>query len=177
MKVEKPSLNRGGGLWHHLSPIYNAALSCLPRRFNSLTSKNDDCSQMAPCDCNDSDDSICLRFNCPDIFRLVFVSVLVRHVRKSLVMVWTLPAGDDVSSLSVLCVCLSSRHQRLRGLCCSCQQSAHLETRTTTSQTVRLSSFRVSFLFRADALRSVCVGSWLQVPAGRIRFQFFIFLL
>ncbi|XP_071344169.1 uncharacterized protein [Trachinotus anak] len=52
VKVEKPSLNRGGGLRHHLSPIYNAALSSLPRRFNSLTSKKNNCSQMA-CDSND----------------------------------------------------------------------------------------------------------------------------
>lgn len=35
VKVEKPSLNRGGGLRHHLSPIYNVALSSLPRRVNN----------------------------------------------------------------------------------------------------------------------------------------------
>ena len=39
VKVEKPSLNRGGGLRHHLSPTYNAVLSSLPRRFNNLASK------------------------------------------------------------------------------------------------------------------------------------------
>ncbi|XP_049914604.1 uncharacterized protein LOC126398968 [Epinephelus moara] len=43
VKLEKPSLNRGGGLRHHLSPTYNAVLSSLPRRCNSLTSN----------DCND----------------------------------------------------------------------------------------------------------------------------
>ncbi len=46
VKVEKPSLNRGGGLRHHLSPIYSAALSSPPRRFNNLTSKNNGRSQM-----------------------------------------------------------------------------------------------------------------------------------
>ena len=47
VKVEKPSLNRGGGLRHHLSPIYNAVLSSLPRRFNNLASKNNGLSQVA----------------------------------------------------------------------------------------------------------------------------------
>ena len=32
-KLEKPSLNRGGGLRHNLSATYNAVLSSLPRRF------------------------------------------------------------------------------------------------------------------------------------------------
>ena len=32
VKVEKPSLNRGGGLRHFLSPIYNQVLSKLPKR-------------------------------------------------------------------------------------------------------------------------------------------------
>ena len=34
VKVEKPYLKRGGGLRHHLSPIYNAVLSSLPWRWN-----------------------------------------------------------------------------------------------------------------------------------------------
>ncbi len=46
VKVEKPSFQRGGGLQHHLSLIYNATLSSLPRRFNNLTSKNNGGSQM-----------------------------------------------------------------------------------------------------------------------------------
>ncbi|XP_050957575.1 uncharacterized protein LOC127158535, partial [Labeo rohita] len=33
VKVERPSLNRGGGLRHHLSSSYNAVLRTLPRRF------------------------------------------------------------------------------------------------------------------------------------------------
>lgn len=45
---------------------------------------------------------------------------------------WRRPAGDDVFLLSASC-----RHQRLWGLCRSCQQSAHLETRKTTTPTVR----------------------------------------
>ncbi|KAM7378702.1 hypothetical protein PAMP_004307 [Pampus punctatissimus] len=53
VKIEKPTLNRGGGLRHHLSPIYNAALSSIPRRFSNLASKNNSRSQMAPCDSND----------------------------------------------------------------------------------------------------------------------------
>ena len=32
--LEKPSLNRGGGLRHHLSATYNAVLGALPRRIN-----------------------------------------------------------------------------------------------------------------------------------------------
>ena len=35
VKLERPSLNRGGGLWHYLSPTYSAVLSSLP---DSLTS-------------------------------------------------------------------------------------------------------------------------------------------
>jgi len=35
VKIEKPSLNRGGGLRHHLSPIYNAALAAVPKRLNN----------------------------------------------------------------------------------------------------------------------------------------------
>ncbi len=57
VKVEKPSLNRGEGLQHHLSPIYNAALSSIPRRFNNLTSMNNGRSQMALCDPHNSNDS------------------------------------------------------------------------------------------------------------------------
>ena len=34
-KIEKPSLNRGGGLRFHLSPIYNAALATVPKRLNN----------------------------------------------------------------------------------------------------------------------------------------------
>ncbi len=63
VKVEKPSLNRVGRLGHHLSLIYNAALSFLPRRFNNLTSKNNGCSQMALRDSNDSDDSNDCHYN------------------------------------------------------------------------------------------------------------------
>ena len=37
VKVEKPSLNRGGGLRHHLSPIYNHVLSKLPKRLSRQT--------------------------------------------------------------------------------------------------------------------------------------------
>ncbi|XP_012811622.2 uncharacterized protein LOC105946468, partial [Xenopus tropicalis] len=33
VKVEKPSLNRGGGLRHHLSATYNAVLTSVPRQF------------------------------------------------------------------------------------------------------------------------------------------------
>ena len=32
VKLERPSLNRGGGLRHHLSPTYNAVFRALPRR-------------------------------------------------------------------------------------------------------------------------------------------------
>lgn len=47
VKVEKPSLNRGGGLRHHLSQIYNAVLSSLPRRLNNLASNNrNNCAPM-----------------------------------------------------------------------------------------------------------------------------------
>ncbi len=63
VKVEKPSLSRGGGLWHHLSPIYNAALSSPPRRFNNLTSMNNGRSRLASCDSNDSDDSNDCRYS------------------------------------------------------------------------------------------------------------------
>ena len=35
VKIEKPSLNRGGGLRFHLSPIYNAALATVPKRLNN----------------------------------------------------------------------------------------------------------------------------------------------
>ena len=35
VKLERPSLNRGGGLRHHLSPTYNAVLRALPRRCNN----------------------------------------------------------------------------------------------------------------------------------------------
>ena len=38
VKIEKPSLNRRGGLRHHISSIYNVALSSVPRRFNKRTS-------------------------------------------------------------------------------------------------------------------------------------------
>ena len=31
VKLEQLSLHRGGGLWHYLSPTYNAVLSSLPR--------------------------------------------------------------------------------------------------------------------------------------------------
>ena len=34
-RQERPSLNRGGGLRHYLSPTYNAVLSFLPRQFNN----------------------------------------------------------------------------------------------------------------------------------------------
>ncbi len=63
VKVEKPSLNRGGGLRHHLSLIYSAALSSPPRRFNNLTSKNNGRSRLASCDSNDSDDSNDCRYS------------------------------------------------------------------------------------------------------------------
>ena len=53
VKVEKPSLNRGGGLRYQLSPIYNAALSSLPRRLNNLTSKKNNGLHFASCDSND----------------------------------------------------------------------------------------------------------------------------
>ncbi len=33
VKVEQPSLNRGGGLRHHLSPAYNAVLKTVPLHF------------------------------------------------------------------------------------------------------------------------------------------------
>ena len=61
-RVEKPSLNRGGGLRHHLSPTYNAVLSSLPRKLNkrnllvSGEETNDGRSGLAsgsPNDCND----------------------------------------------------------------------------------------------------------------------------
>ena len=35
--LEKSSLNRGGGLRHHLSVTYNAVLGALPRRINPHT--------------------------------------------------------------------------------------------------------------------------------------------
>ena len=35
VKIEKPSLNRGGGLRFHLSPIYNAALATVAKRLNN----------------------------------------------------------------------------------------------------------------------------------------------
>ena len=35
VKLEPPSLNRGGGLRHYLSPSYNAVLSSLPRQLNN----------------------------------------------------------------------------------------------------------------------------------------------
>ncbi|XP_054861960.1 uncharacterized protein LOC129347772 [Amphiprion ocellaris] len=37
VKLERPSLNRGGGLRHHLSPTYNAVLRALPRRCSHLS--------------------------------------------------------------------------------------------------------------------------------------------
>ena len=37
VRLEKPSLNKGGGLRHHLSTTYNALLGALPRRFNPHT--------------------------------------------------------------------------------------------------------------------------------------------
>ncbi|KAE8588439.1 hypothetical protein XENTR_v10022544 [Xenopus tropicalis] len=33
--LQKPSLNRGGGLRHRLSPTYNGALTSLPRQFHN----------------------------------------------------------------------------------------------------------------------------------------------
>ena len=51
VKVEKPSLNRGGGLRHHLSPIYNAALSAIPRKI-----KNKSCLKPNTSDSNEQDD-------------------------------------------------------------------------------------------------------------------------
>ena len=35
VKLEWPSLNRGGGLWHNLTPTYNAGLSSLSRQLNN----------------------------------------------------------------------------------------------------------------------------------------------
>ena len=35
VKLEWPSLNRGGGRWRYLSPSYNAVLSSLPRQINN----------------------------------------------------------------------------------------------------------------------------------------------
>ena len=35
--LEKPSLNRGGGLRHHLSTTYNAVFGALPRRLKPHT--------------------------------------------------------------------------------------------------------------------------------------------
>lgn len=32
---DRPSLNRGGGVWHHLAATYNVALASLPRQFNT----------------------------------------------------------------------------------------------------------------------------------------------
>ncbi len=61
-RVEKPLLNRGGGLRHHLSPTYNAVLSSLPRKLNkrnllvSGEETNDGRSGLvsgSPNDCND----------------------------------------------------------------------------------------------------------------------------
>ncbi len=33
VKLERPSLDRGGGLRHHLTPAYNVVLKTVPRRF------------------------------------------------------------------------------------------------------------------------------------------------
>ena len=38
VKVERPSLNRGGGLRHHLSSAYNMVLKTIPRRFTDTPS-------------------------------------------------------------------------------------------------------------------------------------------
>ena len=35
VRLEWPSLNRGGDLQHYLSPMYNAVLSSLPRQLNN----------------------------------------------------------------------------------------------------------------------------------------------
>ena len=35
VKLEKPSLNRGGGFRYHLSSAYNAAFSLLPRQVHN----------------------------------------------------------------------------------------------------------------------------------------------
>ena len=35
VRLEWQYLNRGGGLWHYLSPTYNAALSSLARQLNN----------------------------------------------------------------------------------------------------------------------------------------------
>ena len=43
VRLEKPSLNKGGGLRHHLSETYNAVLGALPRRFDPHT-------HLGPCD-------------------------------------------------------------------------------------------------------------------------------
>ena len=59
VKVEKPSLNRGGGLRHQLSPIYNAVLSSVPRRLNNAASKNNCRSHSASCDSASNDSNDC----------------------------------------------------------------------------------------------------------------------
>ena len=59
VKVEKPSLNRGGGLRHQLSPIYNAVLSSLPRRLNDRASKNNGHSHSASCDSDSNGSNDC----------------------------------------------------------------------------------------------------------------------
>lgn len=43
VKVEKLTLNRGGGLWHHLSPTYNAVTSSPPKRPSSNSHSNEVC--------------------------------------------------------------------------------------------------------------------------------------
>lgn len=61
-RVEKKYLNRGGGLRHHLSPIYNAVFSSLPKRLNihshlaSWDNPNHGCSDLASGDFNNHDD-------------------------------------------------------------------------------------------------------------------------
>ena len=46
VKLERPSLYRGGGLTHYWSPAYNVALSFLPRHLNNH-------SHLDPLSCND----------------------------------------------------------------------------------------------------------------------------
>ena len=36
VKLERPSLNRGGGIWHYLSPTYYALLSSLLRQLKNI---------------------------------------------------------------------------------------------------------------------------------------------
>lgn len=38
MKVERPSLQRGDGLQHHLSPTYNTVLSSIPKKLIDFAS-------------------------------------------------------------------------------------------------------------------------------------------